>query len=334
MADLRRCLQLLLSSLFSGERLRLRLSPDASSAALSAHSGNQIQLLAQFQSPEELAAADVAPPRHLPVEILLPNQLTLRRTLDIPRSALRNPRRAAFSAIDRMSPGAANGLYFDIHPTAGLAADDHVRLELLMASREPIEIWLRSLKRKGYRVRAVTAEDGWGGNNLLPTERRARDYSRPSLHTATSLALLALLFTVAWNIPLWKHASAIGGFESQAAAFMPDAEAAEELLGTLRQRTDGFEDLIAERQSSRPLVDILLELTNLHSDGSWVRSLKISAREIEIRGETRDAAALVTQLERSPMFENTELHGPVVKIRGSFYETYHIRMRLAERQRQ
>jgi len=81
-------------------------------------------------------------------------------------------------------------------------------------------------------------------------------------------------------------------------------------------------------------VDILLELTNLHSDGSWVRSLKISAREIEIRGETRDAAALVTQLERSPMFENTELHGPVVKIRGSFYETYHIRMRLAERQRQ
>lgn len=331
MSNFRRCLQPLLSLLFPLNCLRLRLSPDASTAALSARLGNQSQLLAHLQSPEDLAVAAVTQLQHLPVEVLLPLAVTLRHSLHLSRAALRNPRRAIHSAIDHSSPGAANSVYFDFRLTKDHEAEIDLGVEVVMAPRAPINDWLRSLQRSRYTIRAVIAEDGWTGNNLLPPEQRAGLLLRPTLQSATSLALLALLLAVAWSIPLWKHNTATSDFEVQAAALRPDAEAAEALMLTLKQRIDSFEQIVTERQSMRPIVDILLELTNLHSDGSWVRSLKISGREIVIRGETRDAAVLVTRMEQSPMFDGTELRGPAVKIPGSFYETYDIRTRLAER---
>jgi hypothetical protein len=225
-------------------------------------------------------------------------------------------------------PGTANSVYFDFHLVNGLAADGRFRVEVLLASRRSIEPWIRTLKANGYAVCSVTAENGWDGNNLLPSEQ-AQPLFRPTVHSVTALALVALILTAGWNIPLWNHNAATTSLESQAAAVMPDAIAAESLMVTLRQRIKTFEDLLAERQSSRPLADILLELTNLHSDGSWVRSLKIAGREIAIQGETKDIATLMSRLEKSPMFEGVEVLGPAVKIRGSFYETYHIRIRLA-----
>jgi len=160
------------------------------------------------------------------------------------------------------------------------------------------------------------------------------DWSKPSFKTirrnTTLFALILALAAAAAYLPLWKQKTALNELDLAAEALRSDAKKAEDLNLSLQSRIRNAQELMEERRSSRPIVDILLELTNLHSDASWVRFLKITDVEIVLRGETRDSATLVQRLERSPMFEGVELRGPIVRSKGTFFERYRLGMRLAE----
>jgi len=82
--------------------------------------------------------------------------------------------------------------------------------------------------------------------------------------------------------------------------------------------------LIEVRQTTRPVVDIVLELTNLLSNDSWLRHLQIGSGEVVIAGETREEDELLKRMERSPMFEQVRFLSPLKKIPGSLYTRFHL----------
>lgn len=316
-------------SLLSLERLHLKLASDASTARFSNHPEQMIQLAEGTGSKDKMAGATFFRYQHRLVDIRLPHDYALRRNIRLPASIMNTPRHAVELAMRGLYHDSANDLYFDFRPRASHVGDEQVEIELLIVHNEPIQSWIAQLRRGGYYVRSVMAEDGWKGNNLLPPDERAQPSWRSIAPSIPRLALLLLALIAAWHFPSWKYRSEMARYDSRAAALSDDARISEELALELRRRIDAFQGMIEQRQSARPLVDILLEITNLHSDGSWARSLRVEEDEIVIQGEARDVAYLLERLEKSPMFKDAELLGPVFQIKGSFYETYHIRMRLA-----
>jgi len=325
-----KCIQEPLARLSAVERLRLRLGPDASTARFVNHSAGEFRLSDSLDPQDGLTGSDQAPRRVSTVEILVPPEWVIRRTIELPLSVIMDPRRGIQMAISGLSPGAPDSIYFDFHVSIGIPGGNRVRFELLMMSSQRVKDWILWLEQHGYKVTSVTSDQGWQGNNLLPPEQTPRPSLRPVLHNALMLSVLIALLGVAWNIPLWKHEATVAALDTAAKKLIPDATITEAVVRSLQRRTRAVQDLLQARQSSRPMVDILLELTNLYSDTSWASSLRISNGEVMLRGETRDAGALVERLEKSPMFEGVALRGPVTQIKGTFYETYALEMRLSK----
>ena len=82
-------------------------------------------------------------------------------------------------------------------------------------------------------------------------------------------------------------------------------EAAEESVA-LRDRLIRFADeaefLIHQRDSQRPVTDIMSVLTQLTPDHSYISQLVVREKQITLVGHADKASDLITALERAPVF--------------------------------
>jgi len=231
--------------------------------------------------------------------------------------------------MDRLSPFPAGAVYFDFRVGNAAGEPNRASLDLAILPRIYLEAWLDWLREKGMRVLSVRAEDAWRESNLLPPE----DLPRPTLRqVAVNFSLVALvlgLAGLALQVPVWKSQEMLKRLSAQAQGLRVEAAEVQDLHQDAERLVETVARLGEIRSSARPVVDVVLELTNLLSDDSWVRSLEINGGEVLLCGESRDPAALLVRLEKSPMFSRVELRSPVVSIEGTPYQRFQLSAGLA-----
>ena len=144
-------------------------------------------------------------------------------------------------------------------------------------------------------------------------------------------ALLLALAYLALHILIWKYQQSIETFQSEVQTLTIEAEPAIQLIESVSQRHQVLNNLTDYKRRVYPMTDVLLELTNLAPDNTWLKSLEGIDNKVILRGESKQASTFIERLERSPMFQNVYSSSPPVAIPGTLYERFHLSVTLTSK---
>jgi general secretion pathway protein L len=72
------------------------------------------------------------------------------------------------------------------------------------------------------------------------------------------------------------------------------------------------------------VIDLLRELTDRIPDDTWVQSLEYQNQEVQLRGESGQATALIGLLEEAPGFEGVSFRSPVTQVARTGKERFNL----------
>jgi general secretion pathway protein L len=251
----------------------------------------------------------------------------LSREVSFPEQVRTNLRQVLGYEIDRLSPFQADQVYYDFRVREGAARGGKLRVELALCRRDAADEWLRRLRDTGVPADQLRWEGAWPKANLLPPEERPR--RRVRLVTPTRLLILLILVLVAAVLasPLWQKQRQLELLDAKLGTLRARAAEVEEVRAALERAREGS-TVVLQRKIDQPRsVDLLRELTERLPDDTWVQNLDLNDREVQIRGESGQATALIGLLEKAPGFSGVSFRSPVVQVATTGQERFHIAFR-------
>jgi general secretion pathway protein L len=281
------------------------------------------QVSAQFSRPNTSDPRDLA--------LTLPPARVLRKTLTLPLATEENLRQVLEFQMEQHTPFPAGKLYFGYQVVARDFEHGQLSVEFAATPREGVEAAIKILSGLALPVRAVFAADMLAaGNlvNLLPVglgkaPSVLRHGANPWL--ATLVVLLALTAVV---MPLVIKREAV----VQLLPWVEKGKKAAETVDTVRRelaaRVDKHNYLLEKRQSTPTVIQALEELTRVLPDDTWVQTLDIKGKELQIQGETASSVRLIGLFEQSSMFREASFRSPLTKGQSSGTERYQLALQI------
>jgi Tfp pilus assembly protein PilN len=142
--------------------------------------------------------------------------------------------------------------------------------------------------------------------NLLPVELRASSSRALWIPTAVAggLALMAAAALAAY--PSFEDGRYLRSLNAEIAKVTPQAMMAARLdkeIDVTRKRTEALDDV---RKRTKADIDILGEMTKVLPPPIWLNTLEVNRKQVNIAGETDQAAPLLKQIDASPFFEQSQ----------------------------
>jgi Tfp pilus assembly protein PilN len=174
---------------------------------------------------------------------------------------------------------------------------------------------------------AFGAALGEGRMDLLSPPRDGSDsgISRAFLGAA---AMAALALGIAWpSAVAWRTKAELRKMDAQVAALRPAAERYEETLADLDDAQERIGVLRDESSATGETLQILRDLTDRLPNGTWLLSLRVEGRKVDLEGLSPSASEIFPALTRDGRFRSVEFGAPTIrqadnierfKIRGEF----------------
>jgi general secretion pathway protein L len=86
----------------------------------------------------------------------------------------------------------------------------------------------------------------------------------------------------------------------------------------------GSVEVLNRKREQPQMTDLLREVTDLLPDDTWVQTLNYRDGEVDIRGESAQATALIGLLEQGPGISGATFRSPVMQVAQSGKERFHI----------
>jgi general secretion pathway protein L len=141
-------------------------------------------------------------------------------------------------------------------------------------------------------------------------------------------AAAALALGLAWPATVaWKAKADVRRLDAQVASLRPFAEQYEESQEDLEDALGRAAFLREEASASGETVRMLKDLTDRLPNGTWLLSLRIEGRKVEIEGLSSSASEIFPALTRDGRFKSVEFGAPITrqadnlerfKIRGEY----------------
>ena len=244
----------------------------------------------------------------------------------LPRAAEENRREVLGFEMERRTPFRAEQVYFDYVAETGEADAQHVAARLFTTARAGVDAAIAELGRGHVEIAGVSVDGAPRSLNLLPVEKRPRGRSSAGLNLLLGLVLLGLV-AAALALPVHQQGKALDAQAAQLAKAREQADAVIKLReeASILERAQRF---AIERRIAVPHVpDLLLEVTHLLPDSTWVQQISYEKGRLELRGESSEAYALIPLLEASPLFEDVKFRSTVTQNTRTSRERFHIEMR-------
>jgi general secretion pathway protein L len=281
------------------------------------------QVSRQFTRPNTGDKRDLA--------LTLPPTRVLRKTLTLPLATEENLRQVLEFQMEQHTPYSAAKLYFGYQVTGRDFERGQLTVEFAATPREAVDAAIKTLGSLALPVRAVFATDMLtAGNlvNLLPAELGKS--SSVLRHGANPwlAALVALLALTAVAMPVVIKREAV----VQLLPWVEKGKKAAETVDTVRRelsaRVDKHNYLLEKRQSTPTVIQALEELTRVLPDDTWVQTLDIKGKELQIQGETASSVRLIGLFEQSSMFREASFRSPLTKGQSNGTERYQLALQI------
>jgi Tfp pilus assembly protein PilN len=170
---------------------------------------------------------------------------------------------------------------------------------------------------------AVAASRRGRALDLLPAGLRPRRVSRAQGLTLGLATVTALLLVAALLVPGIREQRHLGRINAEIARLDPQVRVVERTVRDLERKRKLLGTITGiESGAIRPL-PVLRELTDLLPTDTWLTTLSLDQKGVELTGQAAAASALIPLLENSPRLERVEFASPVT--RGRDKEQFRIR---------
>lgn len=256
--------------------------------------------------------------------IELPANWIITRTLFLPGQARKNLRQVIRYEIDRLTPFHPDQVYYDYRLAEDQAKTGRISVELALCRREPLQGWLGRMREAGAPVDRITWPEGWRSVNLLPEAERPKGAGR-LLSLGTLLGFLTLILVAATLAgPLWQKTQILSDLNKELANVKGRAAEVNTLREAVESAHKGSVAVLERKSSQAARIDLLRELTDRLPDGTWVENLEFQGNEVQVRGESIQAAALIGLLEQAPSISGVAFRSPVSQVPNTDRERFHI----------
>ncbi|NEX18736.1 pilus assembly protein PilM [Thiorhodococcus mannitoliphagus] len=285
----------------------------------------EVDLRHSLSLPSEIAESDKG--QNYSVELRLPQGAVLTRSVSFPIQVRANLGQVVRYELDRLTPFQPDDVVFDFAQQPAPKSANRFSLDLAVCRRDLVEQWIERMTALGAPLDRISWPDAWPGANLLPAERRpARRRFRPGLNAV--LTLVAVLLGVAVLVtPLWQKEQLAGALDRELSEARRQAIAVDELRQELERARKGSTLVLEKKLEQPPILELLRELTDRLPEDTWIQNLEVDDDEVDLRGESGQATALIALLEQAPGIEGVSFKSPVTQIARTGKERFNISFR-------
>ena len=259
-------------------------------------------------------------PRRPPLELQLPVGTMLDQAVTLPLAAERDPGSVLRYEMDRLTPFAADALYWTWAIERRDRALGQLHLRLTLVLRSQVDAALKTLRRAGLPLRALTGE----GSRIIPLDAARSGPWRQ--RGATGLAALCgLLAVAAVAIPFIQQSEAARRLERQIAELRPAVDRAETVRRGMSQTAAGLDLLVAQRARVGDPLATLAALTDILPDDTVLTDLTMRQRVVTLAGQSAAAARLIPALAADPALRDPAFTAPVTRNDTQRTEIFSIR---------
>ena len=274
--------------------------------------------------PLDLGIAGVGkrPSRETWVE--LPSADVLVRATTLPVQVKASLRQVVSYEIDRLTPFTLSDVYFDARIAGTVARGSKLDVRLAVCRRDCIADWLERLREGRSPATGIRWAGAWSDANLLPPEDRPR---RSRLGTTVTALLAAIVVTLAAAVlitPLWQKTQEQEVVQRELRRVRIAAEEVQQVRDDLERARLGSVEVLQRKRGQPRMTDLLRELTDLLPDGTWVQTLNVRDGDVDVRGESTQATALIGLLEQGPGISQVSFRSPVMQVGGTGQERFHL----------
>jgi general secretion pathway protein L len=270
------------------------------------------------------AAAATAKDHHHRIVLMLPSDAVLTRRTSLPSQVKDNLPQVLRYELDRLSPFRPEQVLYDFLVIGGGKGEPRLTVNLALTRRELVDGWLKRLGEAGTPVDQVTWEGGWTQANLLTPEERPR-HRQPLLDpNKLLLALVLVLGMAALVTPLWQGSRDLESLDSELRRARTQVMQVDQLRQELEKARRGSTEVLRQKLEQPRMLDLLRELTERIPDDTWVQSLEYQNGEVQLRGESGRATALIGLLEGAPGISGVSFRSPVTQVAQTGKERFNL----------
>ncbi|MGQ9659783.1 MAG: PilN domain-containing protein [Thermochromatium sp.] len=328
---LQACLPAWIHRLLARHRRRLVIRPDGARARITLVAGLETQSLGELDLARTTSLPSVllarGQDRLTSVELCLPREVVLRRRVSFPPQVRANLSQVIRYELDRLSPFEPKDVVFDIIALGSAKTADRLHLDLVLCRRDLVDGWIQRLEALGAPVDRITWEGAWKGANLLPPEQRPKR-RRLRLTLGSISVMVSILLAIAILVtPLWQRHHLARQLEAEVARLRSQAIAVDAVRQELERVRQGSTAVLKRKLEQPRILEMLRELTDRLPEDTWVQNLEFSDDQVDLRGESGQATALIAILEQAPGIEGVSFGSPVTQIARTGKERFNITFR-------
>ncbi|MET0230801.1 MAG: PilN domain-containing protein [Rhodanobacteraceae bacterium] len=246
----------------------------------------------------------------------IPAERVLQRNLVLPAAAEDNLRQVLSFEMDRQTPFKADQIYFDSRVIGRDASGRNLNVELVLLPRAQLDHEIGALPAG---LSSLDSVDAWRGEpgggrrqiNLLPSERRAR-HRDMRLPLNLGLAALAIvLLVVNMDESLANRATALESMRAEVEKSNTEARQVAALRKTLADSIAGANFLTDKKRNNPLTVAVLDDLSRRLPEDTFLERLQIENGEVQLQGQSKEAAKLIAMLGASGCLGNPRLQGQI-----------------------
>jgi len=281
--------------------------------------GEELQQLDVFPLDQDLRVqrqqiSDLLAERELdevPRELVLSEDLVLRKDVILPLAAEANLRQALAFEMDRHTPFRAEDVHFDYRITGRDKERGQLRLELVAAPVGPMDEQVEAVTARGLAPGAVDVVlDGMpAGLNLLPPERRHRVSNRRTRMNLLLGAVAVLLLALVMAQSLWLRQAQIEEVELAIEEVAIEARRVQNIRTQIEDASEAAGFMFQRRAESPSTVKVLAEVTRVLPDDTYLDRLRVWDGNVQMQGKSDNAQQLIELVNTSPLFDGAGFRG-------------------------
>ena len=262
--------------------------------------------------------------------LVLPRDLSLVKTLHLPKTVTTRPTDFAELQIDTETPFNREDVYFSALAEVQPGDDGQQMMELAVAPRQFVDPLLTTLAEAGISIESVTTPltgNASKRHNLLP--RPQRSLIPASSGIAMALAgLLALQVCSLVFLPLYLRVESATRAEMRADMLVSKASRISDAFAKAADDLSVAKRVINEKQTQLSLLSTLKALTSAIPDDSYLDRTKYARDQVEITGFTPSTTALIDQISKQHGFSSPAYVSSVTRDQQSGLERFDLSFKL------
>ena len=262
----------------------------------------------------------------------------LRKRLSLPLAAEENLRQVLSFEMDRQTPFKADQVYFDWRILKRDTAQRSLLVDLLATPKTTLDSALALLAPAHIVVDAVDSANGRGalqyehtqGFNLLPIEKRGASGDPQARIRWILAASLVALIAMAMMQSLSARQQALVALQDKTVETQKAALETATLAKKLREEITGANFLSERKQKRSETVKVLLELTQLIPDNTWLERISFVGEAVQLQGQSTSASDLIGLLQKATYVGNPQIQGVIQPDAGTGKERFSLQLDIRE----